>query len=156
MTQIFLPLKSSSHIGPFFELLVLRVISKSAAFFFLPFVKIGVAIRLWKSTDIVGFKMSDGVDSFCMWKFRGPFSSFGIFDFFLECGGRVEFDAFESIGCFLEVFLFLISDELHADGAEVEFFIVVCNGLRISALFIWLIDARHGIVVLLVWFLGQG
>jgi hypothetical protein len=100
--------------------------------------------------------MSDGVDSFCVRKFRGSFSSFGIFNFFLECGGSVELDAFEAIGCFFEVFLILISDELHADGAEVEFFIVVGNGLRIGALFVGLIDARHGIIVLLVWFLGQG
>jgi hypothetical protein len=46
MTQIFLPLKVSPHIGPFFEFLVLSVISKSAAFVFLPFVQIGVAVRL--------------------------------------------------------------------------------------------------------------
>lgn len=130
------------------------MVSEPAAFVFLPFVKIGVAVWLWESADIIGLKMPDGVDSLCMWKFGGSLSSFWVLDFFLECGSGVDFNVLEAIGWSFEIFFVLISDELHADGAEVEFFVVIGNRLRISRLLIGLMDAWHGIIILLVGFLG--
>lgn len=46
MTQFFLFLKGGSHVRPFFELIVLGMVSESAAFIFFPFVQIGVAVGL--------------------------------------------------------------------------------------------------------------